>query len=567
MHIPWKIKSLHLVNNMSTILATDFGTYCDFKLMTELLYYLEMDGHRIVYVTARDNKVSNKLSEAVHVIRYDNVSQSQMDTAIEMADSSANPLSILQKRLMRGGALIDTDKLMETLKKVRMPFSQLATALNELDHIMGVLKSTFSYIEVLEKAIRESHPVVVLVHYAALCQLFSVANKEDFKNIAFIVVFFAPGYPNNKTYWLFDSRLRHPKKDIYDTRLRAEYKQSHLQFAESLKVCRNGVISVAKSWMLRMGMKESIKEVSSDLKKCGLFSRLMGRQMEAFVNSLDSIPVDWEIPPNVYGLKCWDPEVLPDIPVATVIKNAPVIPMLANSRPIGGIISRDTVANPTVLPVGLKDFMQRSISAKGTLVYLSFGSFNLGDDYDMENFMMALMTCANRLNLFIICHSQKMKDLACDSQLSENLLIIVGHIAHEWLLPRCNLVLTTGSYCLLNVCMLYQIKCLFFPILPEQFFWAKNYQHQTDIPYFDYQNMLVDLSTDEIVLYLYNLLQSAMMGSIRQKEYLSRVSVSLQNTIAQNNLVNIVRSMFIPEIFGGKRYRLSKEKDYEMTRR
>ena len=69
----------------------------------------------------------------------------------------------------------------------------------------------------------------------------------------------------------------------------------------------------------------------------------------------------------------------------------------------------------------------------------------------------------------------------------ERIIVINGYIPYEYVVPRCKLVVFTGSVCLQNICMYHSTPMLFVPVLNEQFFWARNYKHHTGIDYIDFQ--------------------------------------------------------------------------------
>lgn len=61
-----------------------------------------------------------------------------------------------------------------------------------------------------------------------------------------------------------------------------------------------------------------------------------------------------------------------------------------------------------------------------------------------------------------------------------------SHIPYEWIVPKAELVVFTGTINLQTTCLYNAKPMIFIPFLGEQFLWAKNYREQTGTPFYSY---------------------------------------------------------------------------------
>jgi len=107
-----------------------------------------------------------------------------------------------------------------------------------------------------------------------------------------------------------------------------------------------------------------------------------------------------------------------------------------------------------------------------------------------------------------------------------------GFVPYSDLIPHSALVCFTGSMCLQLICLHNAVPIVFVPLLTEQFFWAKNYEHFTGVPYVDSKSVSCVGKTVRAVV--------SQGKQKRIAEYLRRVKKSLHATKARDNLRSLV---------------------------
>lgn len=103
-----------------------------------------------------------------------------------------------------------------------------------------------------------------------------------------------------------------------------------------------------------------------------------------------------------------------------------------------------------------------------------------------------------------------------------------GYVPYDSIVPTSKLVIFTGSVCLQNICLYYETPMLFVPILTEQYYWAKNYQYETHIPYITPPSLPTLEHIEEAI------------NSTRVTQYLSKIAHSMRSYDAAKNLLHIV---------------------------
>ena len=99
------------------------------------------------------------------------------------------------------------------------------------------------------------------------------------------------------------------------------------------------------------------------------------------------------------------------------------------------------------------------------------------------------------------------------------------------------MLITTGSYCIVHLALLYHVPMLFVPVLTEQYFWAKNYQQQTGIPYIDnmsYSKENVRLVSERI---------SLIVQSKTLTKWLKKQSKNIKSSDGTNETVKVIKKI------------------------
>jgi hypothetical protein len=76
---------------------------------------------------------------------------------------------------------------------------------------------------------------------------------------------------------------------------------------------------------------------------------------------------------------------------------------------------------------------------------------------------------------------------------TKHIISVRGYVPYEVMVPRCSLVVLTGSACLQNTCMYHGVPMLFVPQLNEQFFWARLYKRNTGVDFINIRTSLRDV--------------------------------------------------------------------------
>jgi len=134
---------------------------------------------------------------------------------------------------------------------------------------------------------------------------------------------------------------------------------------------------------------------------------------------------------------------------------------------IGSILLKNETRK---IPSDVMDIVKR----KKKLIFMSFGSY--GNSAELKKKVMHLIGelenyCKGEDDAHVIYHNGDYN--------SPYITSIRGYIPYTKIIPKCKLVVFTGSACLANVCFYNQVPMHFLPLLTEQYFWARNYQHFT----------------------------------------------------------------------------------------
>ena len=134
---------------------------------------------------------------------------------------------------------------------------------------------------------------------------------------------------------------------------------------------------------------------------------------------------------------------------------------------IGSIIDNENIVyTPTVK---VKEFI-----SKTNKVYISMGSLNLGNN------ILPIIKSLIKNGYIVLFHGKSTEEL---EKIQNNLYIYSSFIPHEWIIPKIDLVVTSGSLCMTAIANKYGKPLIYFPTSNEQLFWAKNYYRNTGTKY------------------------------------------------------------------------------------
>lgn len=231
--------------------------------------------------------------------------------------------------------------------------------------------------------------------------------------------------------------------------------------------------------------------------------------------SLDSIMETYK---KVTHLMAWDPNILP-----SHFKPAPTL-RFTKFINIGALIPKDMSPHPR----DLHPSIQTLIKQNKDIYFITFGSYFYRPEFKtITNKIIKALKALNP-NSHIIIHNSK------GIRTSNNVIITKGYLPYQSIVPYCKLVIFTGSACLQNVCLYNSIPMCFVPLLTEQFFWAKNYEYQTNVKY-----LSLSSTQSQEDPQLQDILKDAVTSS-KAKAYLKRVSKSMHTKDASKELLRLV---------------------------
>jgi len=247
-----------------------------------------------------------------------------------------------------------------------------------------------------------------------------------------IVLYVAPAFPNLYIPWIFDDKIIDLDTNIVSHENKEINVRSHVLNDVAVSLCGSQYRFINPFWDYKK-------------KKTYLMKRF----------------------PNLYVISAWNKNLVPSIV-------APLNVSRSHFFSINGIFERpDPKSNP--LPPLVAQFLKKP----GKLLYLTLGSMETSG---LHSFVKVLQKAIRGQNMKLLVHDSQ-KQLRHRS--TDRLLIVSGFLPYTSILPKTSILITTGSYCIQHLALYYHVPMLFVPVLTEQYFWAKNYQQQTGIPYID----------------------------------------------------------------------------------
>jgi hypothetical protein len=112
----------------------------------------------------------------------------------------------------------------------------------------------------------------------------------------------------------------------------------------------------------------------------------------------------------------------------------------------------------------------------------------------------------------------------------DRLLVYSSFVKHEQLIPKIDIVVTSGSICMVNVANYHGVKCIYTPIIPEQLYWAKVYKQKTGQDYIYEEPTKENGKISQIIDYC--------LTSSKVNKYIERLKKSMRSKDATQQLVN-----------------------------
>lgn len=335
-------------------------------------------------------------------------------------------------------------------------------------------------------------PHKVILHFSML----PIAMRVEYENPGFLqldkiplfLFYYVPGFPNKSTPWVFDGRLREREYKLYS------------KDKESKKI-------IFDSWdkILDRFTFSPVSLFTSDERKRFSLSFLK----------------------KVYHLTMWPESLIPEI------KN--LVPGMKVTN-VGLNMSTPLQKGKKRLPKEIRDFLKRT---RRPTVFISFGSFakflhlRALIPYMVEKLSSTHSTIVHKTwkdeenknkndNICSKIHSHPPDHPLC--------LVYDGFVSYDLIAPEVSLIIGSGSLGLQSFSFKHKKPMIMTPILTEQYYWSKNYEYLTGVPYVD----IVEVHSHPISLQIENALDkiygdgyknnSRMVYKKKVTDFLERVS-------------------------------------------
>lgn len=357
---------------------------------------------------------------------------------------------------------------------------------NNAFHVKSLADWSYSTVQVLKDLYEKYNPVGVIYNFSLLPAIFR-ANHEfpdmlRTKQIPTFVFYYAPGIPNQMTPWIYDGRLRKRNFQLYAPK--------HMSNA-------------SESWETII-TRSTIKPTIS-----------------TFFNTDVRIETAVDLLGSLYHLLAWPPSLVP--PIVPANEDMRLIPVSYNmftqspqKRP--GVTPKEDKGKK--LPQDVLRFVQKHQQSKQPLVFMSFGSF-----VKIPHFRALIPYLVNELvqTHAVIVHKtwkDNDADICPPASRENNCYVHEGFIDYDKIIPYMTIVMGSGSYGLQTVCLKHQKPMIMVPIITEQYFWAKNFQHFTGVYYID----IADVYNEKINVQV----KKALNSVYARKSYQSSDDVTIK---------------------------------------
>jgi UDP:flavonoid glycosyltransferase YjiC (YdhE family) len=318
--------------------------------------------------------------------------------------------------------------------------------------------------DIIDRAISAHNPVCLLVMNPALPVVWML--DKDFK-LPVHVLYVAPAMVSYSLPWLFDS-------DVKDTNI-------------PLYIRSNANRDSGLAYLDRIS-------------KVMLFARKK----------------PFQVYKKIHHVLCYDDVAVPPLKLYR--------PSSIKVTVVGGLLPKEVVRTPR-LEEGSRVslFLEGCRRDKRVFIFMSFGSYGCTEEFrePLAKLLSVLVEYCATNDTRILFHNGGCVKQYLDKSVvrSKMVNIIDGFVPYESVIPRCKLVIFTGSVCLQNICLYNAKPMLFCPLLNEQYFWARNYAHHTGIPYIDYRSWDILKDTNAFIILLHE--------AMRVNAYLERVKANM----------------------------------------
>tara|TARA_Y100000389_G_scaffold157505_1_gene158662 strand:+ start:7229 stop:8581 length:1353 start_codon:yes stop_codon:yes gene_type:complete len=282
----------------------------------------------------------------------------------------------------------------------------------------------------LINTIKKYSPIRVLAHCGNISHILA---SECYKDIPTSIIYFAPGFlPNEDIPFIFHTELSNYKIDLYKT----ETKQFNIESCEAFHK------QIARTILPKKIIDRMFK--SSNLKHLEQIRHIM----------------------------CFKEPLVPKLKYAISnlsIKNVgPLKANLSNAK--------------------LEDDLEGWIKTHKKFIFISFGSYTSKIINSFPGFFGMIEEACKINKIYALIHDNDPKYNFSKDYKSPYLFFYSKFIPYPSIVKKCKLVCFTGSVCLQNVSWMNKCPMLYFPYLPEQYFWAKLYRMHTHVDFIDYKN-------------------------------------------------------------------------------
>lgn len=301
--------------------------------------------------------------------------------------------------------------------------------------------------DIISRQQEQHKPKMILFHYS----LMNVALNFEQNNIcSFGLIYYSPAYINNNIPWIFDGNIRRRDFQLYDK-------------------SKNKAV-IERSWKTIMSRTKLMTQVLQS----GVTEKVIYDRMK-----------------KLHIFLCWDKHMTKDIKPLT---------KKSNIHYIGGVYPDHIIKKIPMekkefkeIHRNLKSFMKEQKRMKKLIALVSFGSF--AKFPHLRSSFQDIVRILQLFNYSVIIHKTwNIKDEKENEEfvgkfmandVNNNIFVQIGFAPYDYIVPHIDLILFTGSLCLQLVAFQTMKNMIFFPLITEQFFWAKNYEHFTKIPYVD----------------------------------------------------------------------------------
>lgn len=372
----------------------------------------------------------------------------------------------------------DNKNIIYSLLDIRKTFSTIRVLRHQ----------THTYDFIFNTIIKHWHSVDVLFFtYPLMCVVRQILTSSLLPpKLPVIVLYVAPAYPNLYIPWIFDNQIIDMETDIVSNKNKKENVRSHVWNDITFSLCGEKREFINLFWGYAKNKKHLMKRFR-----------------------------------NLYVISSWNKDLIPEFV-------APLNVPRSHWFSTNGIFERPTSRRPKRLPEAVANFLKM----KGKLIYLTLGSM---ETTKLKDFVRVIHKAIKDQDMKLLVHDNQ-KILRPRS--TKNLLVFTGFLSYASILPYTSLLLTTGSYCIQHLALSHHVPMLFVPILTEQYFWAKNYQQQTDISYIkdmSYSKENVQNMTEMIPF---------ILNSKKLNKWLDQQSRSIQNSNGALEVVNLLKKQF-----------------------